>query len=153
MKHNLIQSEHVTEEQRSLLSSLGNFRMMEFKPLYPLSEYQAALDAVNASLKPAHVKVLMVKIEEILQFAENFGKGLEKMDLTFVAKTYREGLEDLPADLLTEAVSQLKRDYKWTHKYPTPADLRERIMYRLEARRTLRWKLNGVLDNWPDDDA
>jgi hypothetical protein len=147
----LIKSETPNQEQLLLLRSLTNFRMMDFKPLYPIEKYQQSLDAVNLSLVPLHPKALAVQIHDIIKFATNFGKGLENNDMEYVAKTYREALQEVPGDLLREAIAKLKREYKWTHKFPTPADIMEMIQYRLEARRSLRWKLNGILENWKDD--
>ncbi len=126
---------------------------MDFKPKFPKSEYEGALEAVNRSLAHVHPKALAIQIHDIIEFATNFGKGLENNNMEYVAKTYREALYDVPHDLIAEAIAKLKREYKWTHKFPTPADIRELIQYRLEARRSLQWKLNGILDNWKEDDG
>ncbi len=90
------------------------------------------MSAYQASLVPADAKAFGVIIDRLFQFVRTFGIG--NPDVVTATRFYRQGLADLPADLLSEAVDAIVRDWRWGAKLPLPADLRNAVADELQAR-------------------
>ena len=91
------------------------------------------LERAQYALKPASTEEFGVEIDRLFRFARTFGIRPESVeDMTAF---YRQALDDMPADLIREAVDDVIRKWKWGKKMPLPADLRERAQAELGERR------------------
>ena len=92
-----------------------------------------SLERRQHALKPASVQEFGVAIDRLFQFARTFGIAPDNVaDMT---SFYRQALDDVPADMVREAVDNIIRTWKWGKKMPMPADLRERVEKELTLRR------------------
>lgn len=128
--------------------SLISFRTTD-PPKLSKEIVQTALWDIAAQLHPVEPKALAVMIDDLMGFYEIFGKK-EDGNEAKLAKIYRETLGDLPEPLLAQAISDLKKTYKWAHRWPTPADIREKVQSQLDEMRHLCWKIEKELQKYDD---
>jgi hypothetical protein len=79
------------------------------------------------------VEAFAVLVARIFDFARTF--GLANPDAGMATKFYRDALADMPQDLLSRAVSDICREWKWGNKIPLPADLRNQVERELTQRK------------------
>lgn len=63
-------------------------------------------------------------LDKLFAFARAFNVPADAVVLT---PLYRDGMVDLPADLLLEAVTRVTRSWKWGNRLPMPGDLRAAV--------------------------
>lgn len=115
----------------ALSKSVGNLQISdEIRELLP-----ALLDELDVKLQPATPKEYAVSMGRLLLFMETFKlPATNQGDLQTI---YRDALNDLPADLLNEAVNRIKREHKW-NTIPTPAAIRDKVSRQLIDRKLLQ---------------
>lgn len=134
------------EELQSCIRSLATWTWSSDQtPSVGLEKLKWAQSYHALQLQPAEPKAYAVIIDKLMEFAQAFGiRGQDH--LKQIAKFYREGLSDLPEDLLASAVNRIILTYKWGHRFPTPADIRETIDSELSERQHIQWKINKAIE-------
>ena len=98
-----------------------------------------ALRAAARSLTPASSESLTVEIRKLAEFARAF--NVPALDLKTAAETYREALQSLPSDLLSEAFRLVKSSHKFGMRLPLPSEILVQVSEKLSERHALLSKL------------
>lgn len=88
--------------------------------------------ALAAACQPAGPMAAAVILDSLLAFARGF--NIPVPDAKAVTDAYLDGLADLPADLLQQAVRHARGNWKWGNRLPTPAEVKEPIAEELSRR-------------------
>jgi hypothetical protein len=89
--------------------------------------------AHDAALQPAPAEVFAVSVDRVFAFARTFNIAVP--DTKAAVRFYRDGLADIPADLLDLAMRRAVDGWKWGNRLPMPADIKAQIAPELAARK------------------
>ena len=109
-------------------------------------ELQALRTQLNQQLHGADVKQFAVAMSAFWEFVRVFQVGKEPADVEAATKMFRKALEDVPIDLLNQAIQRLIATWKWGSKFPLPADIKSQINEELSTRLYQRRRVQSMLD-------
>ena len=139
-----------------IVRSLATKRIeAELPPEATCEAVEHGLDAVNRSLEPASLEAFFVLLDRLVEWGALF--GLPATDRQALARFYHASLHDLPPDLLATAIERIQAEWKFSGRWPLPADLRGKVSEDLSERRRAKIQLEkaqlfGRLYGWPDED-
>lgn len=112
--------------QQSLkaLDLLKGWQPHETLPAVRTADLQQSILGLASLLEPASPEAFAVALDKLFAFARAFNVPADAAVLT---PLYRDGLVDLPSDLLVEAVARVTRSWKWGNRLPMPGDLRAAV--------------------------
>jgi hypothetical protein len=123
-----------------LAASLATWGPVEPVPEGIVSALPSAIDAAERSLQQANPKDFAVCMDDLVGWIERSGltpipadHSARRAWMASVVRDYRDGLADLPADLLALAVKRTKGVHRW-RTMPMPADLRATVEGELSRR-------------------
>jgi hypothetical protein len=123
-----------------LADSLATWGPAEPVPEGVVSALPSAIDAAERALQRANPKDFAVCMDDLVGWIERSGLTSIPADhsarrawMASVVRDYRDGLADLPADLLELAVKRTKGVHRW-RTMPMPADLRATVEGELSRR-------------------
>lgn len=115
------------------------------------AEAEAALGQARATVVPAGPEVAAVAIAQLVEFLNTFGVvslpadgSARETAIRRLVTSYMEQLQDLPADLLIQAVNDTRRNHTF-HTAPLPGEIRKRVADDLARRRADIAKLEVAL--------
>lgn len=121
---NPVPSLATAQQSLKALDLLKGWQPHETLPAVRSQDLQQSILGLASLLEPASPEAFAVALDKLFAFARAFNVPADAAVLT---PLYRDGLVDLPSDLLVEAVARVTRSWKWGNRLPMPGDLRASI--------------------------